>query len=75
MKLARFIPTKIIVTTQQLVHQFVDELFLFYGLLMDMAFLASLYRIQRGHDVIWIVIERLIILARFIPTKTTVTTQ
>ena len=34
-KMARFIATKTTVTTPELTYQFVDELFRFYGLLMD----------------------------------------
>ena len=37
--------------------------------------IVSLPRTQRGHDVIWVVVDRLTKLARFIPTKTMVTAQ
>ena len=42
---------------------------------ISMDFIVSLPRTQRGHDAIWVVVDRLTKLARFIPTKTTVTAQ
>ena len=40
-----------------------------------MDFIVSLPCTQMGHDAIWVVIDRLTKLGRFIPTKTTVTAQ
>ena len=39
-----------------------------------MDFIASLPRTQKGHDVIWVVVDQLTKMAIFIATKTTVTT-
>jgi hypothetical protein len=41
-KLARFIPTKTTVKAHELVYQFVDELFWFYGLPMDIVMIEIL---------------------------------
>ena len=38
-----------------------------------MDFIVSLPRTQKGHDAIWVVVDRLTKMARFIATKTTVT--
>jgi hypothetical protein len=40
-----------------------------------MDFIVSLPRTQRGHDAIWVVVDQLTKLARFILTKTTVTAK
>ena len=40
-----------------------------------MDFIVSLPRTPRVHDAIWVVVDRLTKLARFIPTKTTITAQ
>ena len=42
---------------------------------ISMDFIVSLPRTQRGHDVIWVVVDRLTKLARFFPTKNMVTAQ
>ena len=41
-----------------------------------MDFIVSLPRTQKGHDTIWVVVDRLVTkIATFIATKTTVTTR
>ena len=40
---------------------------------ISMDFIVSLPRTQKGHDAIWVVVDRLTKMARFIATKTTVT--
>ena len=40
-----------------------------------MDFIVSLPRTQKDHDAIWVVVDRLTKMARFIPSKSTVTTQ
>ena len=42
---------------------------------ISMDFIVSWPRTQIGHDAIWVVVDKLTKLARFIPTKTTVTAQ
>ena len=39
-----------------------------------MNFIVGLPNTQRGHDAIWVVVDRLTKMAKFIPTKTTVST-
>ena len=40
---------------------------------ISMDFIVSLPHTQKGHDAIWVVVDRLTKMARFIATKTTVT--
>jgi hypothetical protein len=39
---------------------------------ISMDFIVSLSRTKKGHDAIWVVVDRLTKMTRFIPTKTTV---
>ena len=42
---------------------------------ISMDFIVSLPCTKKGHDVIWVIMDRLIKLARLIPTKTRVSTE
>ena len=41
---------------------------------ISMDFIVGLPNTRRGHDAIWVIVDRLTKLCRFIPTKTTITT-
>jgi hypothetical protein len=43
--------------------------------IISMDFIVSLPRTERGHDSIWVIVDRLTKLARFIPTRTTIKAQ